>query len=868
MTDNLNSSPETKQDFAAKKQRIIMLVEDFEVDKEVYRRYLQTESTYQYTFIEAETGEEAFESYQQYLPDLVLLDYLLPDINGIEWLAQLQKYYKNPCPVIVLTGQGDENIAVQFIKIGAVDYFVKGQITAEKLKLSVSREISLQDLKQEQQDFVQTIKSQAETLNKTNELLKIKVNQCEVSRKLIYDSEEKLRLALTYAPIPIMIHSDDGEIIQISDTWTELSGYTIEDIPTIDDWIKKAYPKRQEFIRQAVARLYELDRRVEEGEFKILTKDQATRIWDFSSAPLGKLSDGRRLVISIAKDVTESRQAEIALELSEKKFRNTFEQAAVGIAHVAPDGTWLKVNQKLCQIVGYSKDELLSATFQTITHPDDLHKDLQYVQQALAGEISTYFMEKRYIRKSGELVWINLTVSLVRDLAEEPDYFISVIEDISDRKNLELSLQKSLKRLSNLHQIDKAILAAEKPQAIARTVIEDIQNFITCQRTSIITFDWKKETATVLATNGVGSNILGNKWQTSLVIWQEVIEQLQAVNENQNYFIAYLNQLPSLSQMALALSSTELDCFVAFPLKSRDNLLGILKLWVVNPQAITVEELTMVEEISSQLAIALEQTRLHKQTQNYALQLEARVAQRTAQLEEINQELKAFTYTISHDLKAPLRAIQGFAAALQEDYADFLDDLGQEYTSRLISSAQQMTQLIEDLLTYSRLSRREIKLQSVKLSAVIDQAIEQLKPEIERTQAQITLVEPLATITGNQTVLIQIVSNLLSNAIKFVPSTVQPQIQIRTETTQSLTSAANNIRLSLTDNGIGIKPEHQERIFRVFERLHGNEVYPGTGIGLAIVKKGMERLGGRLGVESQLGKGSCFWIEGQKINKS
>ena len=850
----------------SKLRRTIMLVDDSEIDRSIYKRYLQSDSKYEYTVAEAETGEEGFELYQQYQPDLILLDYLLPDVDGIEWLKQLQQQYASLCPTIVLTGQGDETIAVQFIKMGAVDYLLKGQITSEKLKLSVNREISLQDLQIEKQTFANTVRSQNEKLNEVNQLLQKQTDRWEVSQRLIRSSEERLRLAIDYAPIPMVIHAEGGEILQISQTWTELTGYTIEDIPTIADWIQRAYKKNSDRtnVNSIIDRLYELNERIDEGEFEIVTKNGATRIWDFSSAPLGKLLDGRRLVISIAKDITKSRQAEIALQLSENLFRNTFEQAAVGIAHVAPDGKWLRANQKLCEIVGYTKQELLSRSFHDITHPDDVDKDIRYVRQILAGTIQTYSIEKRYIHKNGAYIWVNLTVSLVKDINEEPEYFISVTEDIGDRKKLELLLQKSLRRLSNLHRIDKAILAAAKPRRIAQAVIKDIQSLLVCQRTSIVTFDRERETSTILATQGITDDALNSGAQIPLDVWQGIIEQLNT-NRSQSYIVVYLSQLPLLAQIAQDIE-TELNCFIAFPIRSKTDLLGILKIWVKDPQAITTEELTMVEEISAQVAIALEQARLHKKTQNYAIELEAKVAQRTAQIQEINQELKAFTYSISHDLKAPLRAIQGFALALQEDYADDLDELGQEYTSRLIYSAQQMTQLIEDLLTYSRLSRREIQLKPVALSTVVNIVLEQLKLEIARTKAKITVVEPLSTIMGNQVILVQIISNLLSNAIKFVPPNVRPQICIRTEVGSSnneVNSIDTNIRLWIEDNGIGIKPQHQDRIFGVFERLHGYEAYPGTGIGLAIAKKGIERLGGRLGVESEFNKGSNFWIEGR-----
>ena len=854
MSDRAKKSRKIADDFRAKPQRTVMLVEDLEVDRIVYKRYLQTDLEYQYTFVEVESGESAIEIYPQSQPDIILLDYLLPDIDGLEWLAQWQqKYQLNLCPVIVITGQGDENIAVQFIKLGAADYLVKGQITAEKLKLSVGKEIALRQLKQEKQDFVDIVRLQNNKLGEANQLLQYQINQCEISERLFRSSEKKLSRALANAPIPIIIHAEDGEILQINRVWTELTGYSIEDIPTIADWTEKAYGAKQEIVKSSIDRLYELDRRVEEGEFAIITASGQVRIWDFSSAPLDKLADGRRLVISAAKDVTDIKQAEIALQKSEAKFRNTFEQAAVGLAHVAPDGKWLMVNQKLCQIVGYTKEELLQKTFQDITHPEDLESDLEYVRQMLAGEISTYSLEKRYICKDGSSVWINLTVSLVRGIDGEPEYFISAIEDISARHQLRLLQEQSLQRLSNLHQIDKAILEARSLLAIAKIAINNIQQLSTCQRASIVTFDSNNETATVLVTKGRAEETVGEGFQVALNVWQDLIHQLKS-NE-QDYLIIYLSQFPHLSAAISALGASQLDCFICFPLQVKNELLGIFKLWVANSQAITTEELAIVSEISTQVAIALQQANLSQKIQNYASELELKVAERTTQLEEINQELKAFTYSISHDLKAPLRAIQGFAIALQEDYDENLDELGREYTKRLAGSAQQMEQLIQDLLAYSRLSRTEIKMQSVDLVLLVDKTLEQLDSVINETQAQITVDEPLLNIFGNRTVLLQVVNNLLSNAIKFTNPDVKPKIRIWTENREKY------VRLWIEDNGIGIEPHYQERIFRVFERLHGNEVYPGTGIGLAIVKKGMERLGGKFGVESEVNRGSRFWIE-------
>ena len=858
MSDNL-ISPEIDSDLNEKKQRTVMLVDDSEIDREIYRRYLKADTTYQYTFLEAETGEDAFESYAR-RPDIILLDYSLPDIDGLEWLSQLQQQYPTPCPAIVLTGQGDENIAVQFIKIGAADYIIKSQMTAKKLQLAVDKALHYSQLQQTNKNLVAQLVARNDKLARSNQLYRQEISRNERLQEII-------------ANVPVVIYAKDVDPItqQVGKFWLVNQEFQKIFALTEEKVINKT--DRELFPPHIADSFAANDRLVIDSKQSLTTGERVYHangeLHTYLSLkfPLVNSEGQVTSIVGIANNMTEIKEVQTKLSKSEIKFRSTFEQAAVGMAHVSIDGRWLRVNQKLCEIVGYTKQELLLLNFEDITHPDDLARDWQYIRQLLAMEIQTCSLEKRYIHKNGAYIWIELTVSLVKKTSGKPDYFICVIEDISDRKSLEFSLQKSLKRLSNLHKIDKAILAAAKPEAIAQTAIDNIQNFLTCQRTSIVTFDWEQETATVLATQGAGSNVIGNRFQVSLETWQELIEQLENSNRSEKYVIVYASKLPSLSHIAKVLDPLKLDCFITFPLKFKNKLLGILKLWVTNPETMTAEELTTVEEITSQVAIALQQALLYKQSQSYALELEARVTQRTAQLEEINQELKAFTYSISHDLKAPLRAIQGFAVALQEDYEELLDDLGQDYTSRLVSSAQQMTQLIEDLLAYSRLSRTEIELQPIDLATVVNKVIEQLKLEIEQARAEIELaIEPQSTIVGSQTILIQIISNLLSNAIKFTSDGVHPQICIRTEsiTNNRIDSPENNIRLWVEDKGIGIDSEHQERIFKVFERLHGNETYPGTGIGLAIVKKGVERIKGRFGVESQPNKGSSFWIEGAK----
>jgi signal transduction histidine kinase len=254
-------------------------------------------------------------------------------------------------------------------------------------------------------------------------------------------------------------------------------------------------------------------------------------------------------------------------------------------------------------------------------------------------------------------------------------------------------------------------------------------------------------------------------------------------------------------------------------------------------------------------ALLWERFRAEKEARTLNLDLERRVTERTERLSETARELDTFAYSVSHDLRAPLRAMTGFSQALLEDFGPRLDPKAREYAERIVRGGQRMNALIEDLLAYSRLTRAELTLVQVDLTGVVDEVLASLAGEVERRGAKVDVARPLHGVQGHPVTLRQVVTNLVSNALKFVAPGVAPRVRVRSE------SSGGTVRLWVEDNGIGIAPEHHERIFRVFERLHGVDDYPGTGVGLAIVRRGLERMGGRVGVESEPGKGSRFWIE-------
>lgn len=233
--------------------------------------------------------------------------------------------------------------------------------------------------------------------------------------------------------------------------------------------------------------------------------------------------------------------------------------------------------------------------------------------------------------------------------------------------------------------------------------------------------------------------------------------------------------------------------------------------------------------------------------------LEDRVVERTAKLQELVAELESFSYSVSHDLRAPLRIMAGYARAVVEDHDATLVPEVRNYVTRIAETAERMDRLTQDVLAYSRVARAEIALETVDLDSLVSSLLEQY-PELSAARKSIVVSRPLMRVRGHAPSLVQALSNLVENALKFGPEGRKMRVRIATA------RAGDKVRIIVKDNGTGIPREHQKKIFGIFERLAPKSV-PGTGMGLAIVKKAVERMGGVIGLRSAPGKGSEFWIE-------
>ncbi len=232
-------------------------------------------------------------------------------------------------------------------------------------------------------------------------------------------------------------------------------------------------------------------------------------------------------------------------------------------------------------------------------------------------------------------------------------------------------------------------------------------------------------------------------------------------------------------------------------------------------------------------------------------ELEQRVAERTEELRALNRELEAFAYSVSHDLRTPLRAIDGFARMLEEDFADGLGPEGRRRVGIIRSSAREMGRLIEDLLSFSRLGRRALEKQRFPLRPMVGEVFEQLRADAGQRRLEPQLA-PLPEVDADPRLIRQVIANLLSNAIKYTAPRPTALVEVRARETE------HDHVITVADNGVGFDPRHADRLFRVFSRLHPAEQFEGSGIGLALVQRIVERHGGRVWAEGQTDRGARF----------
>ena len=440
--------------------------------------------------------------------------------------------------------------------------------------------------------------------------------------------------------------------------------------------------------------------------------------------------------------------------------------------------------------------------------------------------------------------WIRLSVQVRPDRDRGGLRADGVAADITDEYLARQQLAERNRELAALYGLSELTLSATSLEATYTAILDLVSDVMRWPIAGIEHLDEAKGQMVLTAVRGVSL-------RTDEDVEVPIRKSLSARAVKSGEPVVELDGRAVRAHAQAAALPKELKAFAAFPLTVGGEAFGAL--FLANTEAVTVDDRFRRLGVNLATTVATQVERLEAEEALRASDSRHRAL--AGQLRQANQELESFAYSVSHDLRAPLRTMQGFAHSLLQQYGSTLPEEASDYAKRIIASGRQSEELIGDLLAYSRVSFESLDVKPVELKAVVDAAREQVSADLDESKARLDVEKRLPTALGSHTILVQVVANLLSNAVKFVPPGRTPEVKIHAE------AGDHTVRLWVEDNGIGVPAGQEERIFRVFERLAEGGDHPGTGIGLAIVRRGVQRLGGTCGVERLDGGGSAFWIE-------
>ncbi|MEG4323635.1 MULTISPECIES: PAS domain S-box protein [unclassified Microcoleus] len=691
--------------------------------------------------------------------------------------------------------------------------------------------------------------------------------------------------------------------------------------PTMAELLEQIHPDDKERFTEVVQKAvtegtaYDIDHRIyfPSGEIRhVNCKAQAVK---------NELGQVVRL-FGTAMDITDRKQAEIALQESEQRFRAVFEQAAIGIVQVSPYGQFLKANQGFCKIVGSSELELKTRNVWEISHPEDVEADVESGKKLLAGEIFNYSIEKRFVRQDGSFVWANVTVSLVRDGFGEPSYGIAVIEDISDRKLAEAILRQQLKRERLVVGMLERIRSSLNLEEILTKAVAEVRHFLQTDRTIIYRFnpDWSG----FVAVESVDENWLSLQ---GITIQDSCFKNSYASAYEKGRTVAVDDIYQAgLSQCYInLLSQFQVRANLIVPILQGEKLWGLLIAHECAGRRRWLEiEVECLKQISVQLAIAIQQSTLFEQAQteiadrkqaelalqesearerSKALELEVAINKlRTTQAQLVQNEkmvsLGQLVAGVAHEINNPVSFIHGNLSPARRYSLDLLEliklyqdccpnpplqvldkineidvdyiaeDFPKLFTSMQVGT-ERIVQIVKSLRNFSRLDESAGK--SVNIHEGIDSTLmilqNRLKSHSSRPGIEIVkdyqLLPQVECFPGE---LNQVFMNILINAIDALEErdkgrTIEEcALHPSSIAIRTYEAAAGFVAVSIADNGRGIPEPVRSRLFDPF--FTTKPVGKGTGLGLSISHSiVVDRHGGRLSCISTLGEGAEFLIE-------
>ncbi|MBA4383174.1 MAG: hypothetical protein C0410_00410 [Anaerolinea sp.] len=560
----------------------------------------------------------------------------------------------------------------------------------------------------------------------------------------------------------------------------------------------------------------------------------ANKVVDYNEGDIDQLT----LLMELVWKAIDRKRAIEKLRISEENYRQLFNQAVDGIFIASVDGNSVNINESGCIMLGYTFEEL-QKNFKKILRNDDPSEDVEKItKEILAGK--KVISERRLKTKSGNMIDVEILTQRMSDGRIQ-----KVVRNITERKNADLIVlqtQQELRALLNTSDNSrKALLsviedqkeieeALRKSEKSYRSLFENITQGFALHKVILDDFG-KPINYRFLAVNPAYERMTG--FTTEKVVGKTVRDALPGVEQS---------LIDNFGEVAIS----------GKPKRFEDYTAAIGKYYDVTafcPEpgyfAVVISDIT-------------DRKKFEMEIQNFNLVLENKVKDRTAELEHANHELESFSYSISHDLRAPLRSIHGFSEIILEEFSEKLDPEVTHYFDLIRKNASMMGNLVDDLLNFSRLGRQSLNKVIVNSNSIVHEVIESLQTEIQNRNIKIKTIE-LPECEADPSLLRQIFVNLISNSIKFSRMQKEPVIEIG-HLNQFIEDGIMHSFFYVKDNGVGFDMKFYDKLFGVFQRLHRAEDYEGTGVGLAICERIIKKHGGTIWAESAVGEGTTFYF--------
>ena len=786
-----------KEDFLITDEREairVLLIEDSLGDARlIYELIKETNPAYYeiYHNVKLNSGLEKLSKKQI---DIVLLDLNLPDSSGLQTLQKVIEISKNDIPVVVISNYNDEVYRKDAIKMGAQDYIIKGEFDGNLLKYVINSAI-------ERKKLINALNAQTNQMQKQNEIL--------------IRNQKRFSKAINSLPNVFIICDIDLRISFINDFALKSNG--LERDKVLGEKITNIFPpelldfhltKFNEAVRKKQPVSYESSVLYNGKNYTII----------FNYIPL--INDKNEVYEILASnfDITQHQEYKQTIQESELRFRSTFEQAAVGMCHINLEGKFFRINEKFCSISGFEQNELNDIHFSSIFHYNGIKPDLEKIKNLLNDEISTYTVERQIRKKDLSVIWVNLTVSLIKDNKNQPLYYFAVVEDISDRRRAEKLLWETAQRLS--------IIFRESPSAIAITRLDN---------------------GVFLDANSGFERISG--YERNEIIGQDSTILKTFIDQKDRE-----NILQKVSEIG-----TAKNIEVKFRTKSGNIVTGLISSSVITVESvkcllsvfIDISELKKAHELLEKYAEELNTSKLQLEKTTQELQ------QLNSNLKELNRDKDKFFSIISHDLRSPFTALLGYSDYLSKNIDELTTDEIKEFAGDMYRSLTSIFRLIENLLSWSAIQSGRIEFKPVRFdfSSMVDEIMNVY--EINAARKNLNLINELppdVNIFADKNMIEIITRNILSNALKFTPS--NGTITISAKKQQEF------IDIEVVDTGIGMTKSEIDELFKSnhAQTKNGTSNEKGTGLGLFLCKEFVEKNNGKLLIESQKGKGSSFII--------